>query len=212
MGLAYNIILFFVVLWALIDGLKIGFKNQHFLFLSLFITFLIDVILQAEIILNNLPSFNGTYYKFYLIFCINFFAVFYAYIFQKKRRIVLIALSVLLNLSLIFTVDFTDPFFENHLGVSLPVFYILLALMWFQHKLTQNAEEKITDNPYFWVSSGLLIWGGFFLFRIIPAKYLFENDPAFNQFLKSMNFMVGSIMYLLFFVALLKFKKQIKKT
>lgn len=208
MGFIYYTVLFIVVVWAFLLGWKKGFSKQHYLFYYLFITFIVDFILQTKIVLNNLPTFNGTYYKYYAIFCINFFAFFFSFVFRKKRRIILLITTLFINVGLISTVDFTSPTFENQLSISLPIFYILLSLMWFQFKLTQSIEEKITEDAYFWISSGLLIWSGFFLFRIIPAKYLFENDFEFNRLLKSINYITGTMMYFLFFVALLKFRKK----
>lgn len=211
MVLVYNTVLIILTIWAFILGWKKGFSKQHYLFYYLFITFIVDFILQTKIVLNNLPTFNGTYYKYYSIFCINFFAFFYSFVFKKKRRIILLIITLLINVGLIYTVDFVSSTFESQLSISLPVFYILLSLMWFQLKLTQNIEEKIADDAYFWISSGLLIWSGFFLFRIIPAKYLFENDFEFNRLLKSINYITGTIMYLMFFAALLKFRKKEKR-
>jgi hypothetical protein len=171
---------------------------------------MVDVVAQLKSMMLSEVVNNGVLYKYYLIFSINFFTFFYFQVFRKKRRIIVGSITLLLNIGLIITVDFTKPVFENQMSIALPMFYVFLALMWFHYKLTQDIEKKITEESYFWVSSGLLIWGGFFLFRVIPAKYLFENDPKFYDTLKNINFIISTIMYLLFFVALLKFKKQEK--
>jgi hypothetical protein len=208
MGYIYNILLLILVLFSFYCGIKRGFKAQHYLFVYLFVTFLIDVLFQLKIIWKNTPSFNGVYYKYYFLFCINYFAYFYYLIWDKIRRKIALGLGVILTIGIILTVDFSHPFFENQLSISLPVFYVLISLIWFHFKLTRKEESGILDDPYFWISSGLILWGGFFLFRIIPAKYLYENDVEFNQFLKFLNYIVSCIMYLLFFVALLKFKRN----
>ena len=207
-AIIYYSVLILVCICFVVASFQKGIRHLNYLSFYLIVTVIIDFGLELrKILLSNIEN-NVIIYKFYFLFSINLFAFFYSFVFRNKRRIILAAITLLLNLGLISTIDFKSQAFEYQLSIAFPVFYVFLALMWFQYKLTQDIEKKITQEPYFWVSSGLLIWGGFFLFRVIPAEYLFENDPQFYDTLKKFNFIISTIMYLLFFVALLKFKKQ----
>jgi len=209
-SIIYYSALILVCVCFVVSAFQKRFKHISYLSVYLVITIVVDFGLELrKIFLSNIEN-NVIVYKFYILFSINFFSFFYYQAFREKRRIVLSIITMLLNIGLAIMVDFTNPVFEDMLSIAFPMFYVFLALMWFHYKLTQDMEQKITEEPYFWISSGLLIWGGFILFRIIPAKYLAEYDPQLHKTLISINFIISTIMYLLFLVALLKFKKQDK--
>jgi len=204
----YYLVLFFSFCYALIFGIQKGLKRQNYIFVYLLITFLVDFVLQIKIILYNLSSFNGAYYKAYAIFCIIFFCWFYYYSLSVKQRRFLLATTAFAVFYSLYIIDFRNNVVEPGLGIILSFHYIFISLNWFYYKIQKAEEKKLVDYPYFWISSGLLIWGGFFLFRIIPAKYFFENDPEFNYILKTINFIISTIMYCLFSMAIFKFRQH----
>ncbi|WP_326982015.1 hypothetical protein VUJ46_17655 [Chryseobacterium sp. MYb264] len=91
---------------------------------------------------------------------------------------------------------------------SLPILFIFESLLWYYHKLKNINEYKITDDFLFWISSGLLIWSVFFIFRAIPMYFLQDNDPNLLSFVIDAFSVVNILTYLLFLIELIFMKKN----
>jgi hypothetical protein len=184
-----------------------GIKNQHFLFGYLLVT--LGVELNNRIHLLWFPNVNISWvYKYYILFCILFFGVYYWKIFINKYKYIGLIITIVVLFFFAVFFQATNQIFNYELGVVIAVFYILLALLWFFYSLNHNLNQKITENPHFWISCALLLWACFFIYRIYPAQYLVEKDPSFHTVLKDVNYIVATIMYALMGIGLLKFNKQ----
>jgi hypothetical protein len=91
------------------------------------------------------------------------------------------------------------------------LFYIFNAILWFYQKLKLPVEGKITNDPNFWIATALLFWSTYIIFRFTPM-YLFEKeDLFFLGILRKISSVVNLVMYLLFYVALVKYEAIVKK-
>lgn len=86
--------------------------------------------------------------------------------------------------------------------------YITLSFLWFFQKINNVDTKNIIDDPNFWISSGLLLWSTFFIFRVVPM-YLFDKlDKDFlNSVITIFNF-INCVMYFMFYISLVKFERQ----
>ncbi|MCL9804441.1 hypothetical protein NAT51_02840 [Flavobacterium amniphilum] len=88
-------------------------------------------------------------------------------------------------------------------GVSASIAYVLFTLLWFISQLTNVDEISLLKKQAFWVSTSMLIWSVFFLFRLIPMYWLNINDI---QFLTQINIayqVLTIVCYCMLFRALL---------
>ena len=108
---------------------------------------------------------------------------------------------------IVFT-KFLEEDFDSKLGIIGALFFIINSLFWFYQKLNSFDSEKIIEDPHFWVSSGLLPWSVFFIFRVVPM-YLFNDiDKGFLHVLKIVLNIINIIMYSMFYIALRKFENN----
>jgi cobalamin biosynthesis protein CobD/CbiB len=80
--------------------------------------------------------------------------------------------------------------------------YILLPLFWFIKEITTVDEQKITDKQRFWVSTGMLFWIIFFIFKMIPLYFFNKQDLEFLLVLDNIYQIATIISYLIFFKSL----------
>ncbi|KQW98810.1 hypothetical protein ASC72_11785 [Flavobacterium sp. Root420] len=79
-------------------------------------------------------------------------------------------------------------------------------MLWFYQKIAFPSKDKIIDDPNFWTSTALLLWSCFFIFRVIPRYFFDTIDKDFLILLRELVYIINSIMYLLFFKALMKYE------
>ena len=60
-------------------------------------------------------------------------------------------------------------------------FDLILALIWFYQIINNIDDIFITHKQAFWVSTGLLLWSIFNLFRLYPLYFLYESDNELSQ-------------------------------
>ncbi|MFA7446160.1 MAG: hypothetical protein WCY89_09450 [Flavobacteriaceae bacterium] len=203
----YNATLFIILGLSLLLVARYGSKKQNFLWLYLLVTFGFEC--SAVINWLQFPAVNTDWiYKSYALFCIVFFGIYYSRIFPKTYRNIVVILTLTALIAFASIADYTVQAFEPGIGVLISVFYILLPLLWYVYALHHNLNQKITENPHFWISSALLFWGSFYVFSIYPAKYLYEKDLSFYTVIININYMVAVVMYVLMAIGLLKFKRQ----
>lgn len=201
----YMATLFTCTTFAVAFTLKNGARQQQFLIVYLAVTILVDFFLQLEYILGKQKATNVIWYKIYLILCVNYFTYFYYSILNKRLKVALLSVALVANCYLFYVADFFDDHFNSQQGVTLAIFYVIVALIWFYHKLQYDLEQRILKDPRFWVSSGLLIWGACFIFRTYPSYYFYANDVSFHNFLKNMMHVVNTMLYGVITIALWQF-------
>lgn len=189
---------------AIVLGSKYSLRAQNYLAFYLISTLCLEIF---GIIKTNLKQFDfAVYFNVYAIFCILFFGIYFSRIYVGIFKRIGIFVSLTLLLYLLFFVDFLSRKFLPQLGILVALFYIFGAILWFFQKLKLPVQGKITSDPNFWISTALLFWSTYIIFRFTPM-YLFEKeDQFFLSILRKIGSVVNLIMYALFYYALLKYE------
>lgn len=211
MNYIYEIILLLTLLKSIVLARKFNLFSQNYLFVYLLITFLVEILSQIILLINPKSEYSFQY-DVYCVFCILFFWFFYSKSFQKNLRQKVNLLSSTLIISTLLFSLFPEQSLSFLLMTALPIFYILYSMLWFLQKITLTSEDMITDDPIFWISSALLLWSCFFIFRVIPRNLLNIEDKEFLILLRGFLHVINCIMYILFFKALIKYETIAKKT
>lgn len=181
---------------------KNNFFSQNYFFVFLIVNFSVDFFSELNIINSKAIQYN--YLNLFNVF---FFIVFYFPYLKNKVLPILILVYVLL--CMIFTNGY---FYFDKYNLDLAILYcinnIFYSLYWINLKLSNVSEVRITNEPLFWISTSILIWSCFFLFRIIPMYLLDEEDKQFLKLLKSILLIINIIVYTLFYVGLTKYKNS----
>lgn len=209
MNYIYEIILLLTLLKSIVLVRKFNLSCQNYLFVYLLVTFLVELGSRI-ILLINPKSELSIQYDIYCVFCILFFWFYYNLSFQKNLRKKVNLLSGFLLISIIPISFFLKQTLSFVLMTALPIFYILYSMLWFLQKITLTSEDKITDDPNFWISTALLLWSCFFIFRVIPRDLLNIEDKEFLILLREFLYGINCIMYLLFFKGLIKYERIAK--
>jgi len=205
----YEIVVFITFLYSIyLFVFKKKLKEQFYLFLYLLIVILVDII---PVNIQYLKKCDRIFlFIVYILFSILYFGIIYhKSIVNKSFRI----LNFILLIFLIFLniYKFQDQNIEkiNFIPIiSLPILFIYLSISWYLFKLKNVDETKITDSFLFWISSGILIWSVFFIFRAIPMYFLQENDPRLLSFVIAAFSVVNIVTYLLFLIGLINIKNE----
>lgn len=205
----YEIILLITLSKSMVLVRKFNLSNQNFLFIYLAITFLVEIFSEIIIRLDKKWSLQ---YTLYCIFCIFFFWFYYFRQFNRNLKKKLNLLSAILVISILIFPNFLGETLNLKLISALPFFYIIYSMLWFYQKIAFPSKYKITDDPNFWISSGLLFWSCFFIFREIPRHFFNKTDKDFLYLLWEFLYLISSIMYSLFFKGLMKYEIIAKNT
>ncbi len=199
----YEIVVLITFLYSICLLFKKKSKQQFYLYLYLLIVILVDIIpvnFSNLIKLNRNKLFIG-----YILFSLVYFGIIY----QKNIRnrifkilnLVLLIFLIILNL---YNFQFEDSQKINFTPIiSLPTLFIFLSISWYLFKLKNINEDRIIDDFLFWISSGILIWSVFFIFRAIPMYFLQDNDPELLSLVITAFSVVNIIMYILFLIGLI---------
>lgn len=202
----YLTILFVVTVKSIVLAGKKGLSGQNYFAVFLLVSLGLELYGHYKIYIRE---FDFAYlFNYYSIFMIIFFYVYYSRIFSRQVRIVFLVLGIAILTYILFFVKFYGGNYANELGILVCLYFIINVLVWFYTRLKNFDEVKITDDPHFWVSSGLLFWSIFFIFRSIPMYFFKDHDPAFLQVLKNIQYGVNILMYTMFYTALNKFGKS----
>ncbi len=205
MNSIYETILLITLLKSIVLVRKFSLSSQNYLFIYLLITFLVEVLSWIILLINKDSKFSFQYIV-YCIFCILFFWFHYSRQCHKKLRKKVNILSVILIVYVLVFPGFLGEDLVSRLVIALPIFYILYSMLWFYQKVAFPSKDKITDDPNFWISTALLLWSCFFIFRVIPRYFFDTTDKDFLILLRELVYIINSIMYLLFFKALMKYE------
>jgi len=198
----YYIVFFITVVKSIMILRKNIFFSQNHYFVFLIVNFLIDFFSELNIINSKAIQYN--YLNLFNVF---FFIIFYFPYLKNKVLPILILVSTLL--CVIFTKHY---FYFDKYNLNLAILYcitnIFYSLYWINLKLNNISEVRITNEPLFWISTSILVWSCFFLFRIIPMYLLDEEDKQFLKLLKSILLIINIMVYILFYVGLTKYKNS----
>lgn len=207
----YNILLIVVFFKSLILGRKYGSSAQKNLLIYLLVTVIVEV---YSFIIDKIDEkiLIGLQYNLYLIFVSIFFYCFYSKILYKKVLKILSKISTLICLVfIIFFTKFLGIDFDEKIAIAVMLFLICHSILWYSNKILTVDDTKIFDDPNFWISSGLLIWSCFGIFRCLPMYYFYYNDKEFSDFIKSNFNAVNIVLYLMFYISLYKYEYNFKR-
>lgn len=197
----YLTILFIDVVKAIVLAGRKNISSQGYLLIYLLVSFLLDLYGHYKLYLGERDF--AYLFNYYSIFLIVFFFLYYSKILPKFKKIYWYSLVIMLVYISFFT-KFYGQDYDNRLAILVCFYFITNTLVWFYERLKNFDDRKITDDPHFWVSCGLMLWSIFFIFRAILMFFLQEEDPDFLEILKSTQYVVNIIMYSLFYMALRK--------
>ncbi|KQM49863.1 hypothetical protein ASE55_09795 [Chryseobacterium sp. Leaf201] len=197
----YLTILFIDVVKAIVLAGRKNLSSQGYVLIYLLVSFLLDLYGHYKLYLGERDF--AYLFNYYSIFLIVFFFLYYSKILPKFKKIYWYSLVIMLVYISFFT-KFYGQDYDNRLGILVCFYFITNTLVWFYERLKNFDDRKITDDPHFWVSCGLMLWSIFFIFRAILMFFLQEEDPDFLEILKSTQYVVNIIMYSLFYMALRK--------
>lgn len=176
-------------------------REQEFIYIYLFITIINDVIIsKTQLISQNISIFVYT-----LLSTGYFFSIYYGKFkikFFKYLILVVTAAFIVFGFVNQFKIGF--QILNINFLFGLAVFYIILTLCWFLQRIIDANNRKISRDFIFWLSCAMLLWGCFFIFRIIPT-YLFDSrDPSFLIIIQNIFTGINILTYWIVFYGLIK--------
>lgn len=207
----YNIVLIVVFFKAFILGRKYGLSAQNNLFIYLLLTIIVEA---YSFIIDKIDKniLIGLQYNVYLIFVSIFFYSFYSKVLYRKVLKTLSKMSILLCLVfIIFFTSFSGLDFDEKIAIAVMLFLICQSILWYSNKILTVDNTEIFKDPNFWISSGLLIWSCFGIFRCLPMYYFYYNDKEFSDLIKSNFDVVNILLYIMFYISLCKYEYNFKR-
>lgn len=204
----YIAVLFAATVKSVVLAGKKGLSSQNFLAAFLVISLGLELYGHYKIYIKEFDF--AFLFNYYSIFMIVFFYSYYSKIFPGKLKTASLCIVIAILVYILLFVKFYEENYQNELGILVCLYFIMNTLVWFYFRLKNFDEIKITHDPHFWMSCGLLFWSIFFIFRSIPMFFLKDNDPAFLEVLKNMQYGVNIVMYGMFYIALTQFDKSTK--
>ncbi len=192
-----DIIYYCIIIVNLI--VSIAFKRlwKQCFWLYFTITVFIEVVVSCKISLITMRVYN-----FLDIFCIVYFGWLYGKELKNWRLTKIFSLFFVL--SGILFMSFSKTNYSIVTGFLYSVFLIFLSLSWFYRKISEKkAKDNIIILPFFWISSALLIWAVFYIFRMFPMYLFVKSDLSFSYFIKTMFQIITILSYTLFLKGLL---------
>lgn len=204
----YEIVVLITFLYSIYLVFKKKSKQQFYLYLYLLVVILVDII--PVNFPNLIKNIRNLLFLGYIIFSILFFGTLYQKNIPNRNfkiiNLIIVFSFVILN---IMNLKFENTHKINFIPIiSLPILFIYLSMSWYLFKLRNVSEAKITYDPLFWISSGILVWSVFFIFRAIPMYFLQNNDPGLLSLVITAFSVVNISMYILFFVGLIYIKNE----
>lgn len=143
---------------------------------GLWIYFLLVLLFEFDMILHQ-PT--PLIYKYSPIFLTIALMLYYLKSIEPKFKLYLWILGVAgVVLSIIF-VAVSEEQFSNNAGLVKALATISFCLLWFFSQLAMPNNTPIIKKLAFWVSSALLLWSIFFIFRLMPRYLLNTQDKNF---------------------------------
>lgn len=176
-------------------------KNaQNYFFVYYFLVIVCDILLAKVFKENGLLSL-----VIYFLLSMCFFSFyFYRNLKGKKQKIILLSVfTIVFILSIIFQVSIGVKKYSIFFLLSVSFFYIFLSSLWFYESFIDMDEKTLYSKQAFWISTAILFWGVFFIFRTIPMYYFNLHDLEFLKVIAKIFTVVNILTYLFIFRGLL---------
>lgn len=178
---------------------SIAFKRlwKQCFWLYFVVTILIEAVISCEV------SFITTrIYNYLDIFCIAYFGWLYFKELKPNRPMKIISLLFILAGIIFIVISKTN--YSIVTGFLYSIFLIFISLFWFCQKiLEKNRGDNIIHLRLFWISSSLLLWAIFYIFRMFPMYFFTKSDLEFSNLLKVMFQIITIVSYMMFLKGLL---------
>ncbi|UFH31000.1 hypothetical protein LNP04_13555 [Chryseobacterium sp. C-71] len=207
-GIIYKIILLLVAIKSYILSRRYSLSAQNYLLIYLAVSFLTDTVSFLLYIIYP-ESKIGLLYNLYDIFSIIYFYFYFSKILINNLKKISFFTTIIVLIHILFFSNFLDLDFDKNIGIALLSFFIVNSILWFYQKISFFDEYKITEDPTFWISTALLMWSCFFLFRVAPMFYFAKEDKEFLQFLREGQNIINIGMYIMFYISLIKYEKNL---
>lgn len=165
---------------------------EQFFFLYFGITIIAEILITAEV-----SFITARIYNYLDLFCIGYFG----YIYYKESGnsfVIKIALFIFLLLSSLF-IFISETNYSIMTGYLYCLFLIFISLFWLYRKISsEDGDGNILNLRFFWLSSSLLFWAVFYIFRMLPMYFFNTTDPQFLTEISKVFTIVNIITYLLF--------------
>ncbi|SMP19562.1 hypothetical protein SAMN06264346_105146 [Chryseobacterium profundimaris] len=183
-------------------------KQQSYLYIYLLVVIMVDIIPVNYS--DSFPINRNTLFLAYILFSLLYFgSIYHIKIKSGRFRFLNLALVISLLILNIYGNTFDNDGRINFIAiVSLPMLFLYESISWYLFKLENIDENKIMDDLFFWISSGILTWSVFFIFRAIPMYFLQDNDPQLLNLVITAFSVVNTIMYILFLIGLIFIKDE----
>ena len=193
------VIISFSLIYSMYLLLKknIGYKQKYF-FVYLIIVFITEIL--GYILRKN---FGVNYFYFYfpgVILNVLYFGLFYCIEFRNlsfKRFTIFLTVFSLVGI-VFFQYNDGTLMIASNVYLIVVFFDLIMALMWFYQIINNIDDTLITHKQAFWVSTGLLLWSIFNLFRLYPIYFLYKSDNELSQILMVVTNFVTVISYLMY--------------
>lgn len=162
-----------------------------------------NITILVEALISYKTDFITTrIYNYLDIFCIAYFG--WIYFDELKKNILIRIFSLFFILAGVVFICTSKTNYSIITGFIYSVFLIFISLFWFYQKISEkNREENIIHLRFFWISSSLLLWAIFYIFRMFPMYFFTKSDLAFSNLLKVTFQIITIISYMIFLKGLL---------
>lgn len=185
-----------VLICLFVSIISKGLWKQYF-----WLYFAVTIIIEA-LVEYRVSFITSRIYNYLDLFCIGYFGFIF---FQelKNDKIIKRASIIGIVLGCLF-IFFSKTHYSILTGFLYSIFLVFVSLLWFYRKIAdENGEHNMLKLPFFWISSSLLLWAIFYIFRMFPMYFFAVSDLGFSNLLKTIFQIATIISYLIFFKGLM---------
>ncbi|HCN49270.1 MAG TPA: hypothetical protein DIT10_09265 [Chryseobacterium sp.] len=175
---------------------SIAYKRlwKQFFFLYFGITLVIEIMIAVE-----MKIITSRIYSYLDLFCIGYFGYIYYKEINNSNIIKTATLIFLTVSSFIILSSISEKEYSISTGYFYSVFLTFIALFWLYKKISSIDEDNnILDLRFFWLSSSLLFWAVFYIFRMLPMYFFNNTDRDFLTKISHIFTFINITTYLLF--------------
>ncbi len=192
-----DIIYYCIMSFNLIVSIVLKRLWKQYFWLYFAVTIFIEGLVSCKI-----PFITMRVYNFLDIFCIVYFGWLYGRELRDWKLIKVFALFFVLS-GIIF-IFFSNTNYSTVTGFLYSIFLIFISLLWCYRKVSEKeSKDNIINLAFFWISSALLIWAVFYIFRMFPMYLFVKSDLVFSYFIKTLFQIITILSYILFLKGLL---------
>lgn len=190
--------LYYIVISAsLVVSIVFNKLWKHYFWLYFAVTITVELLVQCKA-----PFITSRIFNWLDIFCIGYFG--YIFFRELKYDTTIKVVTILSIVVGIICMLLSQTHYSILTGFLYSIFLIFVSLFWFYRKISdENRENNMLRLAFFWISTSLLLWAIFYIFRMFPMYFFVVSDLEFSNMLK-MIFQIATIVsYIIFFKGLM---------